>query len=57
MESRFVHEVVSTSEFAEAIGISESSARRLADSGEIRIQSAQGGHRKIPVSEAIRYVR
>ncbi|MFT5299684.1 MAG: methanogenic corrinoid protein MtbC1 [Mariniblastus sp.] len=48
---------LSTAEFAEAIGISESSARRLADSDEIRIQRSKGGHRKIPVSEAIRYVR
>ncbi len=52
-----MHRVLSTSEFAEAVGISESSARRLADSGEIRIQRTKGGHRKIPVSEAIRYAR
>ena len=31
--------------------------RRLADSGEIRIQRTKGGHRKIPVAEAIRYAR
>lgn len=49
--------VLSTTEFAEAIGISESTARRLADSGELKIQRTQGGHRKIPIAEAIRYVR
>ena len=49
--------VLSTAEFAEAIGVSESSVRRLADSGELRIQRTKGGHRRIPVAEAIRYVR
>jgi excisionase family DNA binding protein len=52
-----LHRELSTSEFAEAVGISESSARRLADSGEIRVQRTKGGHRKIPVSEVIRYAR
>ncbi len=52
-----MHRVLSPAEFAEALGISESSARRLADSGVLRIERTQGGHRKIPVSEAIRYVR
>jgi len=52
-----LHRVLSTSEFAEAVGISESSARRLADSGEIRVQRTKGGHRKIPISEVIRYAR
>ena len=49
--------LLSTSEFASAIGISESSVRRLADSGIVSIQRTKGGHRKIPVEEAIRYVR
>ncbi len=49
--------VLSTSEFADAIGISESSARRLADSGELKIRRTSGGHRKIPVAEVIRYAR
>ncbi len=52
-----MHRVLSTAEFAEAIGISESTARRLADSGELKIHRTKGGHRKIPVPEAIRYVR
>ena len=49
--------LLSTSEFAEALGISESSVRRLADSGEIEVQRSTGGHRKIPIAEAIRYAR
>ncbi|KAA1258689.1 Helix-turn-helix domain protein [Rubripirellula obstinata] len=48
---------LSTSEFARAIGVSDSSVRRLADAGEIEIHRTRGGHRRIPVSEAIRYVR
>ena len=49
--------MLSTSDFAGAIGISESSVRRLADSGDLEIHRTRGGHRRIPVSEAIRYVR
>ncbi len=49
--------MLSTSDFAAAIGISESSVRRLADSGDLEIHRTRGGHRRIPVSEAIRYVR
>lgn len=48
---------LSTSEFAKALGISDSSVRRLADAGELEIQRTRGGHRRIPVAEAIRYVR
>ncbi|MEL6105248.1 MAG: helix-turn-helix domain-containing protein [Planctomycetota bacterium] len=49
--------MLSTSDFAAAIGISESSVRRLADSGDLEIHRTRGGHRRIPVAEAIRYVR
>ena len=49
--------MLSTSEFAAAIGMSESSVRRLADSGDLEIHRTRGGHRRIPVAEAIRYVR
>lgn len=49
--------MLSTSDFAAAIGISESSVRRLADSGDLEIHRTRGGHRRIPVSEAVRYVR
>lgn len=49
--------MLSTSDFAAAVGISESSVRRLADRGELQIHRTRGGHRRIPVSEAIRYVR
>ena len=49
--------LLSPAEFAEAIGVSESSVRRMADSGELRIFKTKGGHRKIPLDEAIRYTR
>jgi methanogenic corrinoid protein MtbC1 len=52
-----MQKLLSTSEFADAIGISESTARRLADSAQLRIQKTKGGHRKIPIAEAVRYVR
>lgn len=49
--------MLSTSDFSAAVGISESSVRRLADSGRLEIHRTSGGHRRIPVAEAIRYVR
>lgn len=49
--------MLSTSDFASAVGISESTVRRLADGGELEIHRTRGGHRRIPVAEAIRYVR
>ena len=52
-----MQKLLSTSEFAEAIGVSESSARRLTDAGDVRVHRTRGGHRKIPVEEAIRYLR
>ncbi|MEL7500379.1 MAG: helix-turn-helix domain-containing protein [Planctomycetota bacterium] len=57
MDSPAVQKLLSTSEFAEALGVSESSVRRLADSGHVNVHRTKGGHRKIPVEEAIRYVR
>lgn len=48
---------LSTSEFARALGLSESSIRRLTDNGDLGVHRTRGGHRRIPISEAIRYVR
>ena len=44
-------------ELAEALGASESSVRRWVDSGDIRIARTAGGHRRIPLTEAIRFIR
>src|SRR3954465_11808076 len=44
-------------ELADAIGASESSLRRWVDNGDIRISRTAGGHRRIPLAEAIRVIR
>ena len=44
-------------ELAEAIGASESSIRRWVDTGDIRVARTAGGHRRITLSEAIRFIR
>ena len=44
-------------ELAEVIGASESSLRRWVDAGSIRMSRTTGGHRRIPVAEAIRFIR
>ena len=49
--------VLSPKEFAEAIGVSESSMKRWADDGLLRVSRTAGGHRRIALSEAIRFVR
>src|SRR5688572_1227676 len=52
-----MEKVLTTKELAEAIGASESSMRRWTDSGAIRTSRTVGGHRRIPLSEAIRFIR
>lgn len=44
-------------ELADALAASESSVRRWVDSGDIRLSRTAGGHRRIPVPEAIRFIR
>lgn len=44
-------------ELADAIGASESSVRRWVDAGDVRLSRTSGGHRRIPVAEAIRFIR
>ncbi|MEE2640876.1 MAG: helix-turn-helix domain-containing protein [Planctomycetota bacterium] len=52
-----MQKTLSTTEFADVLGLSESSIRRMADNGEIGFHKTRGGHRKFPVEEAIRYIR
>jgi len=52
-----VKPVVSPKELALAIGVSESSMKRWADSGKITVSRTAGGHRRIPIHEAIRFIR
>lgn len=49
--------IISTRELANAIGVSESSLKRWADDGTIRVSRTAGGHRRIAIGEAIRFIR
>ena len=49
--------VLSPKELAQAIGVSESSLKRWADEGLLRATRTAGGHRRIPLAEAIRFLR
>ncbi len=44
-------------ELADAIGVSESSLRRWIDSGAIQTARTLGGHRRISMAEAVRFIR
>jgi excisionase family DNA binding protein len=44
-------------ELADAIGVSESSLRRWVDAGAIQTFRTVGGHRRIPMADALRFVR
>ena len=48
---------LSPKDLAEAIGVSESSLKRWADDGRLRAVRTAGGHRRIPLPEAVRYIR
>ncbi len=52
-----MEKLLTTTEFAEAIGASESSVRRWTNTGAIRTAKTAGGHRRIALPEAIRFVR
>jgi excisionase family DNA binding protein len=49
--------VFSTRELARAIGVSESSIKRWADEGALLASRTAGGHRRIALSEAVRFIR
>jgi MerR family transcriptional regulator, light-induced transcriptional regulator len=44
-------------ELAAAIGVSESSLKRWSDEGLLSVERTAGGHRRIPLPEAIRFIR
>ncbi|CAN5489578.1 excisionase family DNA-binding protein [soil metagenome] len=52
-----MEKLLTTTQLAEAIGASESSMRRWTNSGALRTARTVGGHRRIALSEAIRFVR
>ncbi len=49
--------LLSTRELADALGVSESSLKRWVDSGKISASRTEGGHRRIEISEAMRFIR
>ena len=49
--------LLSPKDLAQAIGVSESSIKRWVDNGEIQATKTAGGHRRIPISEAVRFLR
>jgi excisionase family DNA binding protein len=52
-----VKSTLSPKELARAIGVSESSLKRWADRGVIQVNRTAGGHRRISIPEAIRFIR
>lgn len=49
--------MLSTRDLADALGVSESSLKRWIDSGKITATRTEGGHRRVAVSEAMRFIR
>lgn len=49
--------LLSTRELADAIGVSESSLKRWIDAGKIAASRTEGGHRRVPLPEAMRFIR
>lgn len=49
--------LISPRELARAIGVSESSLKRWVDSGRLAVSRTAGGHRRISLREAIRFIR
>lgn len=50
-------EHLSTRQLAESLGVSESSVKRWVDEGEIAAKRTAGGHRRISVASAMRFMR
>ena len=51
------HDFLSPRDFGRAIGVSESTVKRWVDSGELRVMRTPGRHRRIVLSDAVRFVR
>lgn len=49
--------LLSTRELSEALGVSESSLKRWVDTGKIAGSRTEGGHRRIELAEALRFIR
>src|SRR5512139_3387042 len=49
--------LISPRYLAEALGVSESSLKRWVDAGKISAARTEGGHRRIELAEAVRFIR
>jgi len=49
--------LLSPRELADVMGVSESSVKRWADDGSLRARRTAGGHRRIAVPDAVRFIR
>jgi methanogenic corrinoid protein MtbC1 len=49
--------VLSPKDLGTAIGVSESSLKRWADDGRLHVARTAGGHRRIQLTEAVRFIR
>jgi excisionase family DNA binding protein len=57
VDGRRLKAFLSPKELAKALGCSESSLKRWADDGAIRVSRTAGGHRRIAVADAVRFAR
>lgn len=57
LEHQLLRTILSPKDLATAIGVSESSLKRWADEGRLKVSRTAGGHRRIPMEEAIRFIR
>ena len=57
MNSESMKQLLSPKDLARATGVSESSLKRWADSGRLECTRTAGGHRRIPLAEAVRFIR
>lgn len=52
-----MEQTLSPSQLARAIGVSESSLKRWVDEGALQASRTVGGHRRIAIQEAVRFIR
>lgn len=53
----YIERTFSPRELADAVGVSESSVKRWVDAGELHAARTTGGHRRIALAEAVRFIR
>ncbi|MBM4113327.1 MAG: helix-turn-helix domain-containing protein [Phycisphaerae bacterium] len=50
-------DLLTTRQLADSLGVSESSVKRWIDEGEIAAERTSGGHRRVPIAAAMRFMR